>query len=66
MDAASRRAKGGKYSRTLPSAIDGFIHELSRQLCGGIACGHSYPRLAAPRIKQNSYLSGAAFPVILN
>jgi hypothetical protein len=37
VDAASRRAKGGKYSRTLPPAIDGFIHELSRQLCRGIA-----------------------------
>jgi hypothetical protein len=35
-DAASRRAKGGIYSRTLSPAVDGFIHELSRQLCATI------------------------------
>lgn len=33
VDAASRKVKGGKYSRTLPPAIDGFIHELTRQFC---------------------------------
>jgi hypothetical protein len=33
LDAVSRRAKGGKYSRNLPPAADGFIHELSRRLC---------------------------------
>ena len=33
IDAAARRAKGGAYSRTLPPSVDGFIHELSRQLC---------------------------------
>jgi hypothetical protein len=32
IDAASRRAKGGKYSRKLPPAIQGFFYELSRQL----------------------------------
>lgn len=32
-DAVARRAKGGKHSRTLPPAVDGFIHELSRQFC---------------------------------
>jgi hypothetical protein len=32
-DVASRKAKGGKYSRTLPPAVIGFIHELSRQYC---------------------------------
>lgn len=32
-DAVSRKAKGGKHSRTLPPAVDGFIHELSRQFC---------------------------------
>jgi len=32
-DVVSRRAAGGKYSRTLPPAVNGFIHELSRQLC---------------------------------
>jgi len=35
-DAASRKVKGGKYSRTLPPAIDGFIHELTRQLCANL------------------------------
>jgi hypothetical protein len=35
-DAASRKAKGGKYSRALPPAVVGFIHELSRQYCAGI------------------------------
>jgi hypothetical protein len=33
IDAASRKAKGGAYSRTLPPSVDGFVHELSRQLC---------------------------------
>ena len=33
IDAASRRAKGGAYSRTLPPSVAGFVHELSRQLC---------------------------------
>jgi hypothetical protein len=33
VDAVSRRAKGGKHSRTLPPAVDGFIHELSRRFC---------------------------------
>jgi len=32
IDAASRRAKSGKYSRTLPPAVQGFIYELARQL----------------------------------
>ena len=32
-DAISRRARGGKHSRALPPAVNGFIHELSRQLC---------------------------------
>ena len=32
IDAASRRGRGGKYSRTLPPASQGFIYELSRQL----------------------------------
>ena len=36
VDAASRKVKGGKYSRTLPPAVDGFIHELSRQFCARI------------------------------
>jgi hypothetical protein len=36
IDAASRKAKGGKYSRTLPPAVYGFIHELSRQFCAKI------------------------------
>jgi hypothetical protein len=36
IDAASRNAKGGKYSRSLPPAVDGFIHELSRQLCSSL------------------------------
>ena len=31
-DAAARRAKGGKYSRTLPPAVQGFIYDLSRRL----------------------------------
>ena len=35
-DAVSRKAKGGKHSRTLPPAVDGFIHELSRQFCATI------------------------------
>ena len=30
---AARRAKGGAYSRTLPPSVDGFVYELSRQLC---------------------------------
>jgi hypothetical protein len=34
IDAASRKAKGGKFSPcVLPPAIEGFIHELSHQLC---------------------------------
>jgi hypothetical protein len=34
IDAASRKAKGGKYSPcVLPPAVEGFIHELSHQLC---------------------------------
>ncbi len=32
IDVASRRAKGGKHSRTLPPAVQGFFYELSRQL----------------------------------
>jgi hypothetical protein len=36
-DAVSRRAKGGKHSRTLPPAVDGFIHELSRRFGATIA-----------------------------
>lgn len=32
-DVASRKAKRGRYSRTLPPAVIGFIHELSRQYC---------------------------------
>ena len=36
IDAASRKAKGGKYSRTLPPAVYGFIHELSRQFCAKV------------------------------
>jgi hypothetical protein len=32
-DARSRKARGGKHSRTLPPAVDGFIHELSRRFC---------------------------------
>jgi hypothetical protein len=36
IDAASRKVKGGTYSRTLPPAVDGFIHELSRQFCASI------------------------------
>ncbi len=35
-DAVSRKVKGGKHSRTLPPAVDGFIHELSRQFCATI------------------------------
>jgi len=35
-DAASRKSKGGRYSRTLPPAVDGFIYELSRQFCARI------------------------------
>jgi hypothetical protein len=31
LDAASRKASGGKHSRTLPPAADGFIYELSRR-----------------------------------
>jgi hypothetical protein len=31
-DVASRRAKGGQYSRTLPPAVRGFFYELSGQL----------------------------------
>jgi hypothetical protein len=33
IDSMSRKAKGGKHSRALPPSVDGFIHELSRQLC---------------------------------
>lgn len=36
VDAVARKAKGGKHSRTLPPAVDGFIHELSGQLCARI------------------------------
>jgi hypothetical protein len=36
IDSASRRARGGKHSRALPPAVDGFIHELSRQFCATI------------------------------
>ena len=36
VDAVARRAKGGKHSRTLPPAVDGFIHELSGQFCARI------------------------------
>jgi hypothetical protein len=36
-DAASRKADGGKHSRTLPPSANGFIHELSRQFCATIA-----------------------------
>jgi hypothetical protein len=36
IDAASRKAKGGKYSRNLPPAVYGFIHELSRQFCAKV------------------------------
>ena len=32
LDAVARKAKGGRHSRTLPPAVDGFIHELSRRL----------------------------------
>ncbi len=32
-DAVVRRAKGRKRSRRLPPAVDGFLFELSRQLC---------------------------------
>jgi hypothetical protein len=35
-DAVVRRAKGGKRSRRLPPAVDGFLFELSQQLCSGI------------------------------
>jgi hypothetical protein len=37
VDAVSRKARGGKHSRTLPPAVDGFIHELSCQLCASIS-----------------------------
>jgi hypothetical protein len=36
IDAACRKTKGGKYSRALPPAVEGFIHELSRQFCAKI------------------------------
>jgi hypothetical protein len=36
IDAVSRKSKGGRHSRTLPPAVDGFIHELSRRLCATI------------------------------
>jgi hypothetical protein len=32
IDAAFRKTKGGKYSRALPPAVEGFIHELTRQI----------------------------------
>ena len=40
-DAVSRKAKGGKHSRTLPPAANGFIHELSRLFCATITGIHS-------------------------
>jgi len=36
-DAVSRKVRGGKHSRTLPPAVDGFIHELSRKFCATFA-----------------------------
>jgi hypothetical protein len=36
LDAVARKAKGGRYSRSLPPAVDGFIHELSRRICATI------------------------------
>jgi hypothetical protein len=36
LDAVARKAKGGRHSRALPPAVDGFIHELSHRLCATV------------------------------
>jgi hypothetical protein len=37
-DAVARKAKGGKHTRTLPPAVDGFLWELSKFIAKAASC----------------------------